>query len=161
MVIPIMVVSLLGMVANVVFHHVTMVWLGMGVDGAGLALSMTGMFLLVVLVSFSWIKRCDLCPSVSLPLLPSGDKRRTAKQNAHRASGYLRLWKSGGATVVYTNRLLNLAVSIHRSREKSRRCSCCCRRCPRLDRNRQLQTCCCDVFRFVLILAVVGAVVPQ
>ncbi|CAM9113335.1 unnamed protein product [Ectocarpus sp. 12 AP-2014] len=54
-VIPVAVVTILGVFANVVFHHVTMVVLGMGVDGAGLALSLTGMFLLVTLISFTWM----------------------------------------------------------------------------------------------------------
>lgn len=71
-------VSLLGMLANVVFHHVTMAWLGMGVFGAGLALSMTGWFLLVALIVYTWSSRCDLiprCPPVSQSLLPSGSER--------------------------------------------------------------------------------------
>ncbi|CAM9377744.1 unnamed protein product [Ectocarpus fasciculatus] len=54
-VIPVTVVGLLGVLANVVFHHITMVVLGMGVDGAGLALSLTGMFLLITLISFTWM----------------------------------------------------------------------------------------------------------
>lgn len=48
---PPMVVGLLGVLANVAFHHLTMVAFGMGVYGAGLALSLTGMFMLTGLVA--------------------------------------------------------------------------------------------------------------
>eukprot|EP00903_Cladosiphon_okamuranus_P005780 g5728.t1 len=54
-VMPVMIVALLGFLANVVFHHLTMVVLGMGVYGAGLALSLTGMFLLTTLIAYTWI----------------------------------------------------------------------------------------------------------
>ncbi|CAN0006816.1 unnamed protein product, partial [Laminaria digitata] len=46
-----MVVGLLGVMANVAFHHLTMSVFGMGVYGAGLALSLTGMFMLTGLVA--------------------------------------------------------------------------------------------------------------
>ena len=60
---PVMKVTLLGVLANVAFHHLTMVVLGMGVYGAGLALSLTGMFLLVTMVAYTWVFRCvgDVC----------------------------------------------------------------------------------------------------
>lgn len=58
LVMPVMKVTLLGVLANVFFHHVTMVVLGMGVYGAGLALSFTGMFLLAALIAYTWIFRC-------------------------------------------------------------------------------------------------------
>lgn len=52
-----MIVGLLGVLANVAFHHLTMVVLGMGVYGAGLALSLTGMFMLTGLVAYIIIFR--------------------------------------------------------------------------------------------------------
>lgn len=58
LVMPVMKVTLLGVLANVAFHHLTMVVLGMGVYGAGLALSLTGMFLLVTMVAYTWVFRC-------------------------------------------------------------------------------------------------------
>lgn len=51
-------VVVLGALANVLFHHITMVVLGMGVYGAGLALSLTGIFMLLVLVISTWVFRC-------------------------------------------------------------------------------------------------------
>ncbi|CAM9770731.1 unnamed protein product [Pylaiella littoralis] len=51
---PIMVVTLFGVLANVIFHHLTMVIFGMGVYGAGLALALTGMFLLTILIAYTW-----------------------------------------------------------------------------------------------------------
>lgn len=53
-----MYVAALGLLANVGFHHLTMAVLGMGVYGAGLALSLTGMFLLAALIAVTWFFRC-------------------------------------------------------------------------------------------------------
>lgn len=52
-----MIVALLGVLANIVFHHITMVVLGMGVYGAGLALSLTGVFMLAALIASIWCFR--------------------------------------------------------------------------------------------------------
>lgn len=49
-----MIVAISGVLANMVFHHITMVVFGMGVYGAGLALSFTGIFMLVALVASVW-----------------------------------------------------------------------------------------------------------
>lgn len=49
-VVPEMIVAVAGVFANIVFHHVTMVVYKMGVYGAGLALSLTGVFMLLMLV---------------------------------------------------------------------------------------------------------------
>lgn len=47
-------VSIVGVFANVLFHYITMGVLGMGIYGAGVALSMTGMFMLVALALAVW-----------------------------------------------------------------------------------------------------------
>ncbi|CAM9871755.1 unnamed protein product [Scytosiphon promiscuus] len=52
-----MVVGILGAVVNVAFHHTTMVVFRMGVYGVGLALSLTGLFMLLALVFSTWAWR--------------------------------------------------------------------------------------------------------
>lgn len=54
---PPMVVGLLGVLANVAFHHLTMVVFGMGAYGAGLALSLTELFMLAGMVAYIWVFR--------------------------------------------------------------------------------------------------------
>ena len=83
-VIPIMKVALLGMVANVFFHHLTMVVLGMGVFGAGLALSLTGMFLLLTLITYTRTSRCEHTPRWSSPFSPPEGARGELKKSGLR-----------------------------------------------------------------------------
>lgn len=52
---PSTVVSMLGILANILFHHFTCNVRGMGVYGAGLALSMTVIFMLFTLLVYIWV----------------------------------------------------------------------------------------------------------
>lgn len=53
--VPEMIVGLIGVIASVGFHQLTMGTLGLGACGAGLALSMTGILMLGVFIAAIWL----------------------------------------------------------------------------------------------------------